>query len=60
VARRLRALSDARLAMLPAGSMTVVRALPPAADRSSAELGRDLDSALGKVLARVGQPEVTR
>lgn len=47
VSRRLRHLVADRLDGLPAGAALVVRALPPAADASSAELGRDLDSALG-------------
>ncbi|MFP5069299.1 ribonuclease P protein component [Pseudonocardia nantongensis] len=47
VSRRLRHLVADRLDGLPPGSALVVRALPPAAGASSAELGRDLDSALG-------------
>jgi ribonuclease P protein component len=50
VKRRLRHLVAARLSGLPAGSVLVVRALPAAAAASSAELGRDLDSALRRVL----------
>ena len=50
VKRRLRHLVAARLPGLPAGSVLVVRALPAAAAASSAELGRDLDSALRRVL----------
>jgi ribonuclease P protein component len=46
VTRRLRHLVAARLDTLPAGSMLVVRALPPAATASSAELAADLDSGL--------------
>ena len=46
VSRRLRHVVAGRLAELPAGAMLVVRALPPAADASSAELATDLDSAL--------------
>lgn len=46
VARRLRHLVAARLADLPTGAILVVRALPPAAAASSAELADDLDSAL--------------
>jgi ribonuclease P protein component len=46
VARRLRHLVAERLDDLGPGTALVVRALPPAADASSAELARDLDSAL--------------
>ncbi|HEV2640684.1 MAG TPA: ribonuclease P protein component [Actinocrinis sp.] len=52
VKRRLRHLVAARLAELPAGAVLVVRALPPAAGASSADLGRDLDSALRKLLGQ--------
>lgn len=51
VSRRLRAVLAARLDSLPAGSGTVVRALPPAASASSAALAADLDRA-GRALAR--------
>jgi ribonuclease P protein component len=50
VKRRLRHLVRERLALLPPGSMLVVRALPPAADADSAALGADLDSALKRLL----------
>jgi ribonuclease P protein component len=46
VSRRLRHLLAPRLRTLPAGSVLVVRALPPAASASSAELAEDLDSGL--------------
>jgi ribonuclease P protein component len=46
VARRLRHLVAARLDMLPPGALLVVRALPPAAVASSAELAVDLDAGL--------------
>ncbi|GAA4856850.1 ribonuclease P protein component [Saccharopolyspora rosea] len=49
VSRRLRHLMRDRLAELPAGTLVVVRALPPAADASSRELGADLDAALRKL-----------
>ncbi|WP_329069777.1 ribonuclease P protein component [Amycolatopsis sp. NBC_01480] len=49
VSRRLRHLVSARLGTLPAGSSLVVRALPPAASASSAELGADLDAALRRL-----------
>jgi len=52
VKRRLRRLVAARLGGLPAGSVLVVRALPAAAAASSATLGRDLDSALRKLIGR--------
>ena len=51
VKRRLRHLVAARLPELPLGSLVVVRALPSAATASSVELGRDLDSALRKLLS---------
>jgi ribonuclease P protein component len=49
VTRRLRAVLAARLDQLPAGSATVVRALPAAADAGSAELAADIDRALSRV-----------
>ncbi|MFI9449183.1 ribonuclease P protein component [Amycolatopsis sp. NPDC052450] len=49
VARRLRHLVSARLGTLPPGSSLVIRALPPAADASSAELGSDLDASLRRL-----------
>jgi ribonuclease P protein component len=52
VSRRLRAQLQPRLGALPAGSGTVVRALPAAATATSAMLGRDLDRALDRALAR--------
>ena len=55
VVRRLRHLVRDRLDRLPAGSMLVVRALPPAAEADSGTLGRDLDAALARL-----QPAVTR
>jgi ribonuclease P protein component len=50
VSRRLRAQLAGRLDLLPAGSGTVVRALPPAATATSAEFGRDLDAALARLV----------
>jgi ribonuclease P protein component len=41
-----------RLPDLPAGTLVVVRALPPAADASSRELGTDIDAALKKLRVR--------
>lgn len=50
VARRLRHLVAPRLERLPAGSRLVVRALPPAAEASSAQLATDLDAGLERAL----------
>jgi ribonuclease P protein component len=50
VHRRLRAVMKARLADLPAGSLTVVRALPSSAAASYDELAADVDGALSRVL----------
>lgn len=52
VKRRLRHLVRDRIALLPEGSLVVVRALPPAADAGFAELAGDLDAALGRLLGR--------
>ncbi|MGH3950910.1 MAG: ribonuclease P protein component [Pseudonocardiaceae bacterium] len=49
VTRRLRHLVAERLGTLPAGSSLVVRALPPSATATSADLGADLDSALRRL-----------
>jgi ribonuclease P protein component len=49
VKRRLRHLVRARLAALPRGSVLVVRALPPAAESSSARLAIDLETALHRL-----------
>ncbi|RZQ64998.1 ribonuclease P protein component [Amycolatopsis suaedae] len=49
VTRRLRHLVADRLGTLPGGSSLVVRALPPAATATSAELGSDLDAALRRL-----------
>jgi ribonuclease P protein component len=51
VTRRLRALVHDRLGELPAGSSLVVRALPPAATATYAELGTDLDACLARLLS---------
>ena len=48
--RKLRHLVRDRLDRLPAGSVLVVRALPPAAAADSAALARDLDSALDRLV----------
>jgi len=50
VVRRLRAVTAASLADLPAGSRTVVRALPDAARCTSVQLARDFDSALRRAV----------
>jgi ribonuclease P protein component len=60
VSRRLRAQLAQRLDRLPAGSGTVVRALPESAAASSAELGRALDVALNKALARTAPGRADR
>jgi ribonuclease P protein component len=52
VARRLRAQVAGRLAALPAGSGTVVRALPGAAEANSQQLGTGLDRALSRLAGR--------
>jgi ribonuclease P protein component len=51
VHRRLRAVMAAQLPSLPAGSLTVVRALPSSASASYDELVSDVDGALRRVLA---------
>jgi ribonuclease P protein component len=51
VSRRLRAQLACRLDKLPAGARVVVRALPSAADASSAALGQQLDAAFAKLTA---------
>ncbi len=50
VKRRLRAVLAERLALLPAGSLLVVRANPAAAEATSAELARSVDRVLERVL----------
>jgi ribonuclease P protein component len=50
VKRRLRHVLRDRMAQLPPGSLLVVRALPPAASASSADLAADLDAALRRLL----------
>ena len=52
VSRRLRHLLAPRLVTLPRGSRVVVRALPPAAAASSAELGVELDAGLRGALRK--------
>ena len=50
VSRKLRHVVRDRLALLPAGSSLVVRALPASAEASSADLGADFDAALRRLL----------
>ncbi|WP_188282915.1 ribonuclease P protein component [Streptomyces sp. CBMA29] len=52
VKRRLRHLVRERLSQLPPGSLVVVRALPGAGGADHAELARDLDAALKRLLGR--------
>ena len=49
VTRRLRHLAAERLGYLPEGTALVVRAHPPSAGATSAELAADLDSALRRL-----------
>jgi ribonuclease P protein component len=51
VKRRLRHLAREQLGSLPGSAVLVVRALPPAADATYAELEADLASALSRVTA---------
>jgi ribonuclease P protein component len=53
VSRRLRHLVATRLDALPADARLVVRALPPAAMASSAELAEDLDAGLRGALRKL-------
>jgi ribonuclease P protein component len=57
VKRRLRHLVRERLALLPPGSLVVVRALPGAGGAAHAELAHDLDAALRRLLGRHTQGE---
>jgi ribonuclease P protein component len=50
VSRKLRAQLAGRLDRLPAGSGTVVRALPGIGAATSAQLAGELDSALGRLV----------
>ena len=54
VSRRLRHLLAPRLAELPAGARVVVRALPPAARATSAELADDLDASIRAAVRKLG------
>lgn len=53
VKRRLRHVAREQLSLLPGSSVLVVRALPAAADATSAQLGEDLAAALGRCLEQV-------
>jgi ribonuclease P protein component len=55
VKRRLRHLTRERLSLLPGSAVLVVRALPPAASATYAELGADLDRALTRALRDTGK-----
>jgi ribonuclease P protein component len=54
VTRRLRHLVAPRLAALPGDAQLVVRALPPAARATSADLAGDLDACLRGALRKLG------
>ncbi|WP_439645077.1 ribonuclease P protein component [Demequina soli] len=55
VKRRLRAIMSTRLEDVPAGSLVVLRALPPAADASFSDLEADVDGALRHALAKAAR-----
>lgn len=55
VSRRLRHVVADRLGTLAPGSSLVVRALPPAAQASSAELAHDFDAAVRRLKLAVEQ-----
>ena len=50
VKRRIREILRSRLTELPAGSVLVIRALPPAALAGSAALAADIDAGLARLL----------
>ncbi|MGC0330826.1 ribonuclease P protein component [Streptomyces sp. SAI-170] len=50
VKRRLRHLMRDRVALLPPGSLVVVRALPGSGDADHEQLAQDLDAALQRLL----------
>lgn len=60
VTRRLRPLVRAQLALLPAGSALVIRALPSAAAATSAELSVDLESGLASAVRKSAKPSSVR
>lgn len=55
VKRRLRHLVRQRLSLLPPGSLVVVRALSGSGEADHAQLTRDLDAALERLLGRVAR-----
>ncbi len=55
VKRRLRHLARERVSSLPGAAVLVIRALPPAASATHAELGADLDRALARALPATGE-----
>jgi ribonuclease P protein component len=55
VKRRLRHLVRQRLSLLPPGSLVVVRALSGSGEADHAQLARDLDAALERLLGRVAR-----
>jgi len=55
VRRRLRHLALPHLAGLSVDTMVVVRALPPAATATAADLGRELGSAWSAALVKLGE-----
>lgn len=55
VKRRLRHLAREHVSTLPGSAVLVVRALPPAAGASSAELGADLERCLQRTRAEVAR-----
>jgi ribonuclease P protein component len=58
VKRRLRHLVAARIDALPAGARVVVRALPPSAAASFADLGAAVDRGLAAALTRAREGQV--
>jgi len=56
VKRRLRGVLASRLDRLPSGSLLVVRALPPAAGATSADLAESVDHVLGRLLRTASVP----
>ncbi|WP_108492792.1 ribonuclease P protein component [Promicromonospora sp. AC04] len=52
VKRRLRAAASGQLSVLPSSARAVVRALPPSAGATYADLDRDLNSCLRRAVAR--------
>jgi ribonuclease P protein component len=57
--RRLRALAQQRLALLPQGTDVVIRANPPAAQANSSELGDELDVLLTRVMRRLRSARIS-